>query len=174
MKRGLCEKEKHSAVRGWIKLAIIIVFFISVFFVREYVMNISIVVGASMEDTLHDGDVLLVDVGAEDIDRYDVVTLHSGEVKLIKRVIGLPGETVQIEGGKVFIDGKEIADQYAETTEDGGVAGEAYKIGEDEYFVMGDNRGNSVDSRIFGSVNIEDIIGEAFFSLRPFNKKFAK
>lgn len=172
MNQELFEEEKQAAKRGWIKLALVIFFIVLVAFIRDNVMNFSIVFGTSMEETLHEGDVLLVNTGKENIERYDIITMRVGEVRLIKRVIGLPGEAVQIIGGKIHIDGKEIVEQHAGLTDYGGVAEEVYCLGEDEYFVMGDNRAESVDSRSFGSINAEDVIGEVVFVIHPFNKEF--
>lgn len=172
MNQELIDKEKQEARRGWIKLAIIIIFFTTAIFIREHVMNFSFVVGTSMEDTLRDGDILLVDVGVEKIERYDIITMRVGEARIIKRVIGLPGETIQIIDGKTYINGAEIEDQYAAITANGGVSEEIYFINEGEYFVLGDNRSASADSREFGSVSEEDVIGKVVFSIYPFNRKF--
>ena len=164
--------ETKEAKRGFTKLAVIVIVFTLALILRKYVIDIATVVGPSMEETFYNGDVLLVDVGVEKIERYDVITLRNDERKLIKRVIGLPGETIRIAGGEIYINEEILPEQQGVYTEYAGVADEEYVIKEDEYFVMGDNRAESYDSRDFGGVNKEDIIGKVTVSLYPFNKKF--
>ena len=86
----------------------------------------------------------------------------------IKRIIGLPGETVQIKDGKIYIDGKILEEDYETTAiEDAGTAAEEIDLGGDEYFVLGDNRKNSEDSRMadIGNVKRSEIEGKAWFVL---------
>ncbi len=84
--------------------------------------------------------------------------------------MGLPGDTVTIESGRVFIDGELLNEEIlTESMSDPGVAGDPIKLGEDEYFVLGDNRNNSEDSRSadIGNVHREDIMGLAWFNITP-------
>ena len=101
------------------------------------------------------------------VDRYDIVVVDTKEDELIKRVYGLPGEKIAIENGSIYINDKKIEDSYAYgTTSD-------YKsivLGEDEYFVLGDNRAISLDSRIIGPVKKKQIKGTTNFILFPFNR----
>lgn len=93
------------------------------------------------------------------IQRYDIVVFWKNEQLLIKRVIGLPGETLNIKDNHVFIKDKQTEESFLKTpmlTEDS-----EYKIPEKQYFVMGDNRNHSYDSRSFGTIDQEDIIAIA-------------
>ncbi len=138
--------------------------------------------GSSMEPMLSNGDNLIVDKISyrfRDPQRYDIIVFpfkYQENTFYIKRIIGLPGETVQIdEQGTIYINGEVLPENYgreiirAETV---GIAANPIVLGEDEYFVMGDNRNSSMDSRteIVGNIKREDIIGRAWIRIWPLNK----
>ncbi len=136
--------------------------------------------GDSMNPTLENGDNLWIDklkYKYSDPQRYDIVVFPQQDVFYIKRVVGLPGENVRIdELGNLYINGKILNDKYTVTkmTSAGDVGGEeGITLGPDEYFVLGDNRNNSHDSRdqsIVGNLTKKRITGKAVFRLTPFDK----
>ncbi len=138
--------------------------------------------GASMEPTLSHGDNLIVDKISyhfRDPERFDIIVFpfrHKENTYYIKRIIGLPGETVQIDDqGNIYIDGEVLQENYGREiikADKVGLAREPVQLGEDEYFVMGDNRNNSSDSRaeIVGNIHRDDIIGRAWVRIWPISK----
>jgi signal peptidase I len=140
------------------------------------------VVGASMETTLSDGDNLIVDkitYRFKNPERFDIIVFpfkYRENTYYIKRIIGLPGETVQIdEQGNIYIDGEVLTESYGREViapENIGIAAEPITLGDDEYFVMGDNRNNSSDSRTeaVGNIRREDIIGRAWIRIWPLSE----
>ena len=105
--------------------------------------NITTISGVSMEPTLSDGDKVYV-VKPVNLCRNDVVILNAGDQRIIKRIVAIPGDTVQIRNGHVYVNGDIVDELY---TEFGGTAYEPLILGEDEYFALGDNRAQSKDSR---------------------------
>ncbi|MEG1847475.1 MAG: signal peptidase I [Lachnospiraceae bacterium] len=138
------------------------------------------VVGSSMETTLSDGDNLILDKISyrfHDPERYDIIVFpfqYEEDTYYVKRIIALPGETVQIdENGKIYINGEILHESYGrEVIEDPGRAAAPITLANDEYFVMGDNRNNSSDSRDPSVANIKrkDLIGKAFVRIWPLQK----
>ena len=135
--------------------------------------------GRSMMNTLHDGDNLIVEKLSyrfSDPKRFDIIVFPPTGKKeyYIKRIIGLPGETVQIdENGNIYINGELLKENYgAETIQNPGRAANPITLGDVEYFVMGDNRNNSKDSRSeeVGNVKRSQIIGRAWLRIWPLNK----
>lgn len=136
--------------------------------------------GSSMEPTLSDNDNLIVDKISyrfEDPKRYDIIVfpfLYEEDTFYIKRIIGLPGETVQIdENGAIYIDGEVLQESYGrEVMVSAGRASEPITLGEEEYFVLGDNRNNSSDSRdpSVGNIQRSNIIGKVWVRIWPFRK----
>lgn len=150
------------------------------FFIIKYIGQRTEVVGSSMEPTLIDAENLIVDkltYRFKDPERYDIIIFpyrDSSGRYYIKRVIGLPGETIYInERGDVFIDGVKLEEDYIkEKATNAGLASVPLELGENEYFVLGDNRNNSVDSRVpeVGLVTKDEIIGRAILRVWPINK----
>ncbi len=136
--------------------------------------------GSSMEPTLSDGDNLIVEKLSyhfSDPERFDIIIFPDAQdssIYYIKRVIGLPGETVWIdESGNIYIDGEILDEDYGlETITNAGNAATPITLGEDEYFVLGDNRNNSLDSRYdqVGLVKRSSIVGRAWIRIYPFSK----
>lgn len=135
--------------------------------------------GRSMQPTLDDGDNLIVDKISyrfTDPKRFDIIVFpyqYEAKTYYIKRIIGLPGETVQIVDGTIYINGKVLEENYGkEVMESSGLAAEPITLGEDEYFVLGDNRNNSKDSRepSVGNIKRDDIVGRAWVRIWPLNK----
>lgn len=136
--------------------------------------------GRSMETTLNDKDNLIVDkitYRFNDPKRFDIVVFpfqYAQNTYYIKRIIGMPGETVYIdEEGNIYIDGEILSEDYGkEVIEDAGRAYEPITLAENEYFVMGDNRNNSSDSRdpVVGNISRSDIIGRAWIRIWPLDK----
>jgi signal peptidase I len=142
-----------------------------------YIGQYTKVHGISMESTIDDKDYLFIDkltYRYENPARFDIIVFpYSTGVYYIKRIIGLPGETVQIIGETIYIDGKPLDERYGkELMKDPGDAAEPIKLLEDEYFVLGDNRNDSTDSRSsdVGTIVKNRIIGKAVFRLWPLNK----
>ena len=132
--------------------------------------------GHSMEATLHDGDNLIVDKLSyhfRDPKRFEIIVFpyrHKENTYYIKRIIGLPGETVQVKDGYVYINGEKLDENYGlEVMEDAGIAAEPIELGEDEYFVLGDNRNHSSDSRdpSVGILHRDELIGRAWIRIWP-------
>lgn len=150
------------------------------YLIITYVGQRTQVSGSSMETTLSDGDNLLVDkitYRFSDPKRFDIIVFpfqYDTDTYYIKRIIGMPGETVQIDyDGNIYIDGEILEESYGrEVIQNPGRAAEPITLGEDEYFVMGDNRNNSSDSRDPSVCNIhrKDIIGRAWVRIWPFSK----
>jgi len=138
------------------------------------------VVGSSMESTLSDGDNLIVDKISYrfgDPERYDIIVFpfqYEKDTYYIKRIIGLPGEKVRIDSdGVIYINGKEMTEYYGkEVIADPGIARDEITLGKDEYFVMGDNRNNSTDSRdpSVGNIRKKDILGRAWIRIWPLHE----
>ena len=142
-----------------------------VFILINFVLISVRVDGSSMYPTLHDGDfgfsfVLKKNLG---IDRFDVVVVNNEDNanRLVKRVIGLPGETVEYVHNVLYINGVETAEPFLGE----GVMTNDFKItlNDDEYFVMGDNREVSRDSRYYGPFNYEDFVASGVLVLWPLN-----
>ena len=150
------------------------------FLVVTYVGQRTMVIGSSMEPMLSDGDNLIVDKISyrfHDPQRFDIIVFpfrYAEKTYYIKRIIGLPGETVYIdEEGTIFIDGAPLEENYGkEVIADPGRAYEPITLGEDEYFVLGDNRNNSSDSRdpVVGNIHREEFVGKAWMRIWPFPK----
>ncbi len=147
--------------------------------VRYFIAQPFIVSGASMENTFHTGEYLIIDQVTyrfEDPKRGDVIVFRYPQDPskfFIKRVIALPGETIDIEGNVVKLiqtDGTEVILQepYIKTMAENTILTET--LGDREYFVMGDNRDASSDSRVWGVLNKEKIVGRALFRLFPLNE----
>lgn len=132
--------------------------------------------GHSMEATLHDGDNLIVDKLSyhfREPKRFEIIVFpyrHKENTYYIKRIIGLSGETVQVKDGYVYINGEKLDENYGlEVMEDAGIAAEPIELGEDEYFVLGDNRNHSSDSRdpSVGILHRDELIGRAWVRIWP-------
>ena len=138
------------------------------------------VVGSSMESTLSDGDNLIVDkitYRFSNPERYDIIVFpfqYEANTYYIKRIIGMPGETVRIDSdGVIYINDKELKEYYGrEIITDPGIARNEITLGEDEYFVMGDNRNNSTDSReaSVGNIHRKNILGRAWLRIWPLHE----
>ena len=145
-----------------------ILIIIAVILIRTFIITPVRVDGASMDQTLEDGQILLL-YKLANVDYGDIVVLDEekeGEI-IIKRIIGMPGDTVSIRDNTVYVNGEEVEEDYAygETSDY-----EEITLDDDEYFILGDNRPISKDSRYFGPVKEDEIIGKVIFRLWPFNK----
>lgn len=144
-----------------------IIIIILVIMVRTFLITPAIVNGDSMDDTLSDGDVVLVNkigLTVKGINRYDIVVVDFNEELLVKRVIGLPNETIEYKNNELYINGvKEEKTHEFEETEDFN-----FETKENEYFVLGDNRDISKDSRYIGVINKNQMKGKVNFVLFPF------
>ena len=150
-----------------------------VFILHTFVGQKVQVDGGSMNPTLENEDTLWVDklrYHITDPKRFDVIVFpyrKGSDILFIKRIIGLPGETVQIDNGKIYINGQLLVENYGMAEiEDPGIASSKVILAHDEYFVLGDNRNNSNDSRKsdVGNIKRENILGKAVFRITPFDK----
>lgn len=147
--------------------------------VVKYVGQRTTVSGSSMEPMIHDGDSLIVDKISyrfNDPERFDIIVFpfeYQNDTYYIKRIIGLPGEYVRIdEEGNIYINGEVLEENYgAAVIEDPGMAYNEIHLSETQYFVLGDNRNNSSDSRnpAVGLIERDRIIGRAWVRIYPFN-----
>lgn len=146
-----------------------VVIIIIVLIIKSNVVAPIRVNGKSMNNTLKDGDIMILDIigyRTSKLKRFDIVVVDNGKDYLIKRVIGLPNEEVEYIDNKLYINGKEIKDKYGKgKTKDFKVT-----VNNNSYYVLGDNRENSLDSRYYGSFNKKKILGKTNFTLFPFNR----
>lgn len=150
------------------------------FLLTRFVGQRTQVYGSSMEPTLHDGDNLIVDKISyrfRDPERYDIIIFppkYEPKKLYIKRIIGLPGETIRIDNdGNIYINNIVLNEDYGlDDIFRPGDAAEPITLGDDEYFVLGDNRNNSTDSRAdaVGVIRRKDIVGRAWLRFYPFDK----
>ena len=168
----------RESLKEWIAYIFIVV--VISFCIVTFVGRRTVVDGDSMNDTLQNGDNLIVDKLSYrfiNIDRFDIVVFRNHDEKnnfYIKRVIGLPGETIQITGDDIYINGELLEEDYGKEAMDSpGCAAEPITLGADEYFVLGDNRNCSKDSRDaehVGNVKRDWIVGRAFARITPFSE----
>lgn len=159
----------------FVKLIVVIVV---ILFLMIYVVSITQVVGSSMSSTLQDGDVLILNkikYRFTDIKRGDIISLEYADTKyLIKRVIGLPGDTVSIRDNTLYINGEVYVENYLDeglVYDDFDLSSLGYDvIPEDMYLVLGDNRPDSLDSREIGLISKDGVIGKVSFRIWPLNK----
>ena len=146
-----------------------IITIILVLLVKKFVVSPIKVNGTSMMTTLHDGDIMILNIIGyrfDKINRFDIVVVDEGNEYLIKRVIGLPGEEIEYKDNQLYINGKKVKENYgSQVTEDFKV-----KVKKNSYFVLGDNRTNSLDSRHFGAFKKDRIIGKTSLIIFPFNR----
>jgi signal peptidase I len=175
-------KEKKSNMAGIVCDLIFyaMLIFICVYIVPNFVLQRTIVDGSSMADTLLNGEQLYVEKLSyrfDALDRFDIIVFYpygrANEEYYVKRIIGLPGETVQIIDSKIYINGEILEENYGkEPIEDPGRAAQPITLADDEYFVMGDNRNVSKDSRTeeVGNVKKENIGGRAILRILPLKR----
>ena len=167
------KKEKIKKIIKEVVPYVIIV--IVVVLIRTFIITPALVDGSSMEPTLSDKNLVMINklnYKLNDIKRFDVVVLNNNNDKLIKRIIGLPGEHIEYKNNSLIINGFLIKEEYYhELTDDFKLESIGYlNIPGDKYFVVGDNRNNSIDSRMFGLVDKKDIIGNVNYRIFPLNK----
>ena len=170
----------HKKKSAFLEYAIYVFILIFVLFIApNYIVEKVLIDGTSMENSLHDGEHVLIEKVSRYFNgpqRYEIVVftkVHGTYQKTyVKRVIGLPGESVQILGDRIFINGEEIAEDFGKDPIDyAGIAAEPIFLGEDEYFVLGDNRKVSVDSRDskVGVVTKDELDGVIFLRVAPWS-----
>ena len=142
-------------------LIILVIILIRTFIVTPVRVN-----GESMDDTLKSKDVMILKKYDKSINRFDIVVVDIGKEKVIKRVIGMPGEDIEYKNNKLYIDGKKLDNKYGkgQTNDFVDYCQKGY------YFVMGDNREVSLDSRSFSCVSKKQILGTTNFTIFPFSR----
>jgi len=175
------DNKMKSVLKEILSISIyLLLVFCAAYLIVTYVGQRTQVSGSSMETTLSDGDHLIVDKISyrfSEPERFDIIVFpfqYDTDTYYIKRIIGMPGETVQIDDdGNIYIDGEILEEAYGrEVILNPGRAEDPIQLGADEYFVMGDNRNNSSDSRdpSVGNIHRNDIIGRAFIRIWPTSK----
>ena len=142
--------------------------------IRTFIATPVRVDGSSMVPTLKNNDILILNKLARNYKRFDIVVVRAHGAKLVKRIIGLPGESIEYKNNKLYINGKVVEDVTPEKTDDFSLE-KLYgmkKIPAGYYFVMGDNRDGSSDSRDYriGLIKKYDIIGKTIIRIFPFTK----
>lgn len=161
----------------------ILLFFVLIFvlavLLRMFAVSQVRISGRYMETTMYDQDLVLVNRLSYKIGkphRFDLVVFpfkYKDETQYVGRVIGLSGETVQIDGGKIYINGVKLEENYGNMEiDDAGLASNRIILREGEYFILSDNRSSSLDSRepTIGNVQREDMIGKVFLRIWPLSK----
>ncbi|MCI6638934.1 MAG: signal peptidase I [Bilifractor sp.] len=179
-RKGVKKAYQHPRgfrIGGWCA-AVVLVLVLAFLFANAFCHSVVINEG-SMEPTLSAGQTCLMNEVVYRMSRPkrgDIIVFRSGNGRLgeglrVKRIVGLPGETVQIRDGRVLINGSVVDGNYASIV-DPGLASEPVVLGSDEYFVLGDNRNGSEDSRYeaVGNVAESDIVGKLWLRIRPFRK----
>lgn len=142
---------------------------VTVIVIRTYIFTPVRVNGNSMFDTLKEGNILILNKLDTDYERFDIVVINDsvmGET-VVKRIIGMPGDTVELKSGNVYINNEKLYDPYNNYIL---ASTEPIILGPFEYYVLGDNRAVSLDSREFGAITIDDIEGTVTQSIIPFEK----
>jgi len=173
------EEERQDIKKTLIKEVIffLAIFLFNFFVVRNYIAEGVTVKGASMQNTLYNNERLFVDRIPSHVDgigRFDIVIFdpqNKVDKYWIKRVVGLPGEKVQIIGENIYINDQILEEHYGkEPIINAGIFAEPYTLAEDEYFVLGDNRQHSTDSRVVGPIKKNVMKGKAVFRFWPLNR----
>lgn len=157
-------------------IKVVIISFAIILPIRFFLIQPFYVEGASMEPSFHTKEYLIIDEISyrfENPSRGDVVVLRYPRDRrqfFIKRIIGLPGEKIKLEEGKVYVSGRPLEESYISQIFMTTASMDEITLDADEYFVMGDNRANSLDSRSFGPVTKNLIIGRAWIRGWPFNR----
>ena len=152
-------KEKIKEILPYIIILVAVILF------RTFIATPVIVNGPSMQETLHTNDILILRRTSK-INRYDIVVANHNGDKLIKRVMGIPGDKVKCVSGIIYVNNEEVSNYGYGTSFDFAQV----ILGENEYFLIGDNREDSLDSRYFGPVEKSDISGVDDFRVFPFTK----
>lgn len=161
-------------------LLVVFIAIVCGYFIVTFCFQSIYVVGPSMNNTLEDEDRVIINKLAyvfSDIERYDIVAFkkfNDDSYYDIKRVIGLPDETIQIKDGRIFVNGNQLLDMpYEDIILTYGIANEEITLGKEEYFVLGDNVNNSEDSRFItiGNVSEGEIKGKVIYILSPKDKR---
>lgn len=155
-----------------------IVIVVVVVLLRTFIATPVVVSGSSMTPTLKNGEILILNKLATKYNRYDIVVvdaiINGKKERIVKRIIALPGENIEYKDHSLYIDGKKMRDDFKSITDDFSLEEleGVDEIPEGYYFVMGDNRRNSLDSRDsrVGLVKEEDIIGKPILRIWPINK----
>lgn len=146
-----------------------VIIIILVLLFKKFVATPIKVNGSSMFGTLHDGDIMILNIIGyrfSPVERFDIVVIDDGDEYLIKRVIGLPGEVIEYKDNQLYVNGKRIKDNYgSKKTEDFKI-----EVSKGRYFVLGDNRTNSRDSRYYGAFSKKKILGKTKLIIFPFNR----
>ena len=147
-----------------------IIVIVVVLLIKQFIVTPIRVNQSSMNNTLYDKDIMILDKISyrfQDVKRFDIVVVKRNNEYLIKRVIGLPGEIIKYEDNKLYVDGHLVEENFLhKNTSDYELTKE---IPDNYYFVMGDNRPDSLDSRVLGLMSRDDIIGKTKLVIFPFN-----
>lgn len=163
------EQEKKTKVLNFFKELIpYIIIIVTVILIRIFIVTPIRVNGHSMDPTLKDKEILLLKKYDHNFERFDIIVFHYQKDHLIKRIIGLPGETVVYRNNRLYVNGKYIKENYLPKNVKTNDFVVNEKIPKGYYFVLGDNRGNSSDSRILGLISEKQIEGSSNFILFPF------
>ncbi len=168
-KKNLIESEKYNYLLDYAS------FFTTslsiVFLVTSIIISPARVSGNSMEPNLHNNDIAFVSPILYDIDRFDIVIVRINvvmeETLIVKRVIGLPGDEINYVSGKLYVNGIYIEESFAVSSDIDYSSCELVRctVPKNKYFLLGDNRNNSTDSRYLGYIDRSDIVGKLLFTI---------
>ena len=164
--------------KGIIEVLIYVAIIVVVILVKIFVVTPVRVEGASMNNTLKNGDIMILNklsYVSSDIKRFDIVVVKLPDEDIIKRVIGLPGEKIEYKDNQLYVDGKKVKEKFDKIDDKSLIDYNTSKLGsitvpKGFYFVLGDNRANSSDSRVFGFIPKDRIKGKTSFTIFPFSR----
>ena len=160
-------KKKQSHIRAFLDTVLTFVIVCAVFVGFRSIIRFPVVSGNSMEPTYHDGDLLAV-LYTQDVDRNDVVVSWSSTLDeyIVKRVIGVPGDVIDISDGALYRNDVRIYEAYINDMNWDSSVKVHIELDNDQYFLLGDNRNHSTDSRSFGALPKSDIFGKVLFCIK--------